>query len=870
MLLRQWRRAASLTQEELAERAAMSVETVSALERGISRSPHRATITSLADALALEGEDRARLLSAARPDQGSPIPEAADARPEAAPAHPSTPSPAIGSLAQAVMGLHESPLLGRVKDLEVVRRLLLTRTARLITLVGPAGVGKTSLALEVSRAATSHVADGVIFVDLSTVRNPDQVPLVVGESLGFKDLESSLLFQRLQAYLAERELLLILDNVEHVLPAVAELAELLLAAPRLTLLTSSREPLHLRSEQVFHVTPLALPDLDTLLPPEEVAQVPSVALFVRRAQAINPDFALDGDNAEAVAELVVRLDGLPLAIELAAARTSLLSPQMILERLGQRLSLLRWRAHDLPERQQTLRSAITWSYDLLSREEQVLFRRLGIFAATFSLGSAETIAEPLGVDVLEGLASLVDKSLVQVQSRDLEDVRYLLLESMREFARERLVEAGELEEAERRRAFSYVDRAEQAEPELTGPKQGLWFKRIEWGLGDVRAALRWLLDHDDGERALRLATALGYFWEVRGYTAEGRRWLEQALARAPEADPGLRARGLSWLGFLLIWSADEPEYPTAVLTEALELARAVQDRATIARSLMHLGVLDHLIEQWDRSRGELDEAMTYWRDIGNTWGIASTLLYRGGIELRQEHYHDATRLLEESLARFRAMNDESALLWVLFSLAYTAGEQGNLLGAVTYLHELLHLSEETQNRRHLYLCGLGVLYRLRDQGDPEQLARLVGAMHQLREVMGIGWGKIISAAIPFLPIASEVLRTRLGQEAVEAALAQGRALSFPQTAALIGDVLDAAAQWDAAEKAAHAEGSTLLSPREQDVLRLVAEGLTNKEIARRLILSEHTIKSHLTSLFNKLGADSRAQAVAIAAQRDLL
>ena len=222
------------------------------------------------------------------------------------------------------------------------------------------------------------------------------------------------------------------------------------------------------------------------------------------------------------------------------------------------------------------------------------------------------------------------------------------------------------------------------------------------------------------------------------------------------------------------------------------------------------------------------------------------------------------------MARLRAINDESALLWVLFSLAYTAGEQGNLSEAVAYLQELLRLSTETKNRRHLYLCGLGVLYRLRDQGDPERLTRLVGAMHQLREMMGIGWGKIVSTAIPFLPIASEALCTRLGHEAFEAALAQGRALSFPQTAALIGDVLGAVAQGDAAKKLSHEKASTLLSPREKDVLRLVAEGLTNKEIARRLNLSEHTVKSHVTSLFNKLGVDSRAHAVAVAAQRDLL
>jgi non-specific serine/threonine protein kinase len=870
MLLRQWRRAASFTQEELAERAGMSVETISALERGVSRSPYRATIASLADGLGLDQDDRTRLLAAARSESVSPSPPAGPDQVEAARAHPLALPPATGSPAHAVTGRHVSPLLGRARELELVRQLVLGSTARLVTLVGPAGVGKTSLALEVSHVAGSHFIEGSVFVDLATVRDPAKVLMVVGERLGFKDLESSILLQRLQVYLAERELVLILDNVEHVLPAVAELAEVLLASPRLTLLATSREPLHLRAEQIFHVPPLALPDLEMLLSLEVLAQVPSVALFVRQAQAINPDFALEENNAQAVAELVVRLDGLPLAIELAAARTSLLSPHMILDRLGQRLSLLRWQAHDLPERQQTLRSAIAWSYELLSPQEQLLFRHLGIFAASFSLGGAESVIEPLGVDVLEGLASLLEKSLVQVYGPEGDTVRYVLLESIREFARERLVDAGELEDAERRRALSYVARAERAEPELTGPQQRVWFNRVEWGHEDVRGALRWLLDHDEGERALRLATALGYFWEVRGYTAEGRRWLEETLERADGADPGLRARGLSWLGFLLIWSADEPAYPTDILTEALEVARAVQDRETIARSLMHLGVLDHLIEKWDRSRRELDEAMAYWRDLGNTWGIASTLLYRGGIELRQGHFQEATRLLEESLARLRAMNDESALLWVLFSLAYIAGEQGNLSEAVTYLQELLQLSEEAQNRRHLFLCGLGALYRLRDQGDPEQLARLVGAMHQLREMMGIGWGKIVSAAIPFLPIASEALCTRLGHEAFESALGHGRVLSFPQMASLVGDVLDAGDQSDASEKATDEHRSTILSPREQDVLQLVAEGLTNKEIARRLILSEYTIKSHVTSLFNKLGVDTRAQAVAVAAQRDLL
>jgi len=547
---------------------------------------------------------------------------------------------------------------------------------------------------------------------------------------------------------------------------------------------------------------------------------------------------------------------------------------MVLERLGQRLSLLRWQAQDLPQRQQTLRSAIAWSYNLLSFEEQALFRHLGVFAGSFSLQAAEAIAEPLEVEPLEVLASLVDKSLVQVQGRDLDIVRYVLLDSIREYALERLEEAREMEEAGRIHALYYLALAEQAEPELTGREQGAWFGRVEWAHDNLRAALRWLRERDEYDLALRLASALGYFWVARGYMAEGGRQLEDVLTKATPrgypADPRLRARALSRPGILLIWLADEVEGPTAALTEALELARSVQDTLTVAQALSSLGVLGLFTKEWARSRGYLEEALTYWEGAKDAWGIAYALLYLGATEFRRGHHQEAVRLLDDSVARYREMGDVSARGLGLIWLVYAAGEQGDISRATEYMSELIQLSNRAQDRRLLYLSGAGVVWLLREQGDAEQLARLLGAIQQLREMMGIDRGRIFYTSV-VLSITTEALRNRLDHEAFEATLAEGSSLFFEQMAALIGEVLHRAARIGASEKAARGpRGPSLLSPREQEVLRLMAQGLSNKKIAKKLIIAESTAKFYVTGVFNKLGVDTRAHAVAVAAQRGLL
>ncbi|HYM97552.1 MAG TPA: LuxR C-terminal-related transcriptional regulator [Candidatus Sulfotelmatobacter sp.] len=767
------------------------------------------------------------------------------------------------------------PIFGRAQELELIHQLLVGGTSQLLTLVGPAGVGKTRLALEAVTRFGDAFRDGAWFVDLTSLSDPSAVPAAVAESLGLTDAGRMPEVERLAAYLQEREMLLILDNFERVLPAAAVLEHLLATAPGLRLLVTSREALHLRREQTLPVPPLALPDPNHLLPLEKLAQVPSVALFLQRARMMDPGFHLTNEHAGAVAELVVHLDGLPLAIELAAARISLLSPRMLLERLGERLSLLRWEAQDIPERQQTLKGAIAWSYDLLTSDEQMVFRSLAVFAGGFTLEGVEAVVASPDISratasssmVLDGIGSLVDKSLVGREDDGMGGYRFRLFESVREFALAQAKDHSEEERLRRGHADYYLRLAERAVPELVRPQQGQWFARLEHEHENLRSALGWLIDHGEGELALRMATALSWFWEARGYVAEGRRQLKAALDGAPNADARLRARALSGLGSLLVWVGwidSGVDQSRAVLTEALQLARSVHDTEAMARSMRSLGVLARHTGDLEAARRYLNEALTYWRDAGNTWGTANALLHLGAMELYDGHHQEATRVLEESLAASREIGDVFsgglALVWLVFA----AGEQGDVAGGVARLHELLDVSNEVQNRRLLYLCGVGVAWVLRDRADPKQLARLLGSVDQLSQMMGLELGRGFYASIA-ISKATETLRGKLGT--FEAALAEGRSFTFAETASIIAEILDGVQTASAARGEAKAGG---LSPREQEVLRLVAEGLSNKDIGKRLFVSEGTVKTHVTSVFNKLGVETRAQAVAVAANHGLL
>ncbi len=447
-----------------------------------------------------------------------------------------------------------TPLIGRERELAQVRDRLASDEFAILTLTGPGGTGKTRLALQAAADSLGRFPSGTFFVALAPISDPELVVPTIAQVLGMRVPRERALMQALSDYLAERKLLLVLDNVEHVVAAAPALAKLVAAAPGLKILASSREPLHVAGERVFPVPPLELPEVDDTW--EAVAANEAVGLFVERAQAIRPDFELTDANAPAVTAICHRLDGLPLAIELAAARVVLFPPAALLARLDERLRILTGGARDQPARHQTLRATLDWSYDLLTEPRQKLFSRLAVFAGGWTLDAAETVCNG-DLDVLDGLASLIDKSLVRLEGSE-EEPRFTMLETIREHAREKLLEAGEDEELRSRHLAWSLAFAERAEPELRGPEQKAWLDRLHAELDNFRAAFDWSQSQSETDASLRLGSALLEFWIVRADWSEGREWVELALGQPGEVDPAVRMKALSAAGELADTLSDYP------------------------------------------------------------------------------------------------------------------------------------------------------------------------------------------------------------------------------------------------------------------------------------------------------------------------
>lgn len=763
-----------------------------------------------------------------------------------------------------------TPLLGRTGELETIEQRLVRDGVRLLSLTGPAGVGKTRLALEAGAQLADHFPAGVTFVDLAPVREPGLVLPAIALALGLTDVGPRPLFERLLEYLRERELLLILDNFEQVLPAAGDIARLLAFLPALRITVTSRVPLHLRWEQTLRIVPLAVPDRDSTLPLEELVQIPSVALLVERARAQRADFIVTAQLAPLLVQLVRRLDGLPLAIELAAANLNVLPLGTIARRLDQRLQTLHWDAHDLPARQRSLHAAIGWSYDLLPPSEQRLFRQLGVFVGQASLGALEAVmGEGDEEQTLDGMISLVEKSLAlpgQPADDDPEPT-FRMLETVRQYACEQLEASGELESAGRMHAQYFVELGERADPQLRRGDQQAWYLRLESEHDNLRAALRWLLDHQEPAQALRLAGALGYFWWLRGYNAEALRWLEDGLRLASAADPTIRTRALLRTGLLLIYRGDL-QRSQVVLEEALALAEARQDRAAITQSLIYLGLRSAFAGALTEGQRVLHEALRHAEALQDDYQIGIAHSTSGYLASVQGNPQEAAVHDSAALAHFLAVGNLASATILRFHLALVLRQLDDLPGAVRLLQDGLQTSAALQNRWLLCL-GVEATVLLTGEGaDAERRARLLGAGDMLVQATGSLPDNLERVSGQSLAR----LRAQLGQHDLEAARRQGRSLLFSEIVTLAMSLLEDVARTPTSP-APSAQEHTLksaLSARETEVLQLVAEGLTSKQIGKQIFLSPKTVNYHLTSIFNKLGVESRAQAVAVALRKGFL
>jgi predicted ATPase/class 3 adenylate cyclase len=673
-----------------------------------------------------------------------------------------------------------TPLLGRDREVATVRALLLREDVRLVTLTGPGGMGKTRLGLQVAAELSDRFDDGVFFVALAPIADPGLVVPTFAQTLGLRESGARSAMESLQAYLARKQVLLLLDNFEQVVAMAPAVAELLAACPRLKALVTSRQTLRLRGEHEFPVPPLELPEAPDNL--QTLSQCAASALFIERALAVQPDFSVTQADAHAVAEICRRLDGLPLAIELAAARVKLLSPQAMLARLSRRLDLLTDGPRDLPFRQQTLRDTIGWSYDLLAPGEQTLFRRLAVFSGGWSLEAAEAVC-PVGggegIGVLEGLGSLVDKSLVRRNVVGPQrEPRFSMLETIREYGLEQLGASGEAEALRRAHAAYYLALAEEAAPYLTGSEQSIWLERLERDHDNLRAALGWARDRGDVALGLRLAGALWRFWYTRGYLSEGRGWLEDMLTLSERTDDpaigSMRTKAL--YGAATLASTQNDFNRALVLWEAsLALSREVGDKAVAASALNALGLTALQRGDMERAATLFAESLTLAREVGEPWGIARTLLSLGQTAYVQGDYARARALFEECLLLMRRAGSMSHSAVALLYLGHVAREQGQPARAVALYREGLALSQGLGDRLRLVRELEGLATALAAESHFERGARLLGAAEAEREVLGSAQHPMDRPAVE-RTVAR--LRAALGDTGFTGAWAGGRALAL--------------------------------------------------------------------------------------------
>jgi non-specific serine/threonine protein kinase len=810
--VRRYRITAGLSQEALAERAGLSVRGLSDLERGLSRVPRLDTLSRIADALELDASARETLVEAS-----GHLDLSSDAS-----ALSQSAAPLVTARAPQHLPGYLTALVGREADQGAIARLLRERSLRLLTLTGPGGVGKTRLAVQAASEFGDASGDSVVYVPLAPVSDASRVLASIAQALGVGERSDVGLFEAVTLALRAQRTLLVLDNFEHVLEAAPLVTDLLLTCPEVRIMVTSRTLLRIGGEHVYPVRPLALPSIDQEvgLTPEAASQSPAVALFLSRAQAVQPGFAITLDNVGSVVGVCRELDGLPLALELAAARIPVLPPTELLGRLKPGMALLSTGQRDAPARHRALRDAIAWSYDLLTPEQQRLFRWLGVFAGGWSLQLAETVcAEPGGVQsVFDGLAELVEHSLVQVQVPQDDAVsasRFRLLETIRDYAQVRLSTSGEAPSARRRHATAMLALVEEAEPHLLTRGREVWLRRLDLELDNIRTALAWSLTPDgDAELGQCMAGSLSWFWYLRGHLNEGEQWSDRLIAAgtSTEYTPGSarvhNSRGgtaimlgdaagarpylaetvrLYRLGedprlplglalfAITLTSLGQPREAIELLRECASLAAAAGSEWFEAYALTNQGAATLQLGQAAEAEELYRHSLSLFSMVDDPWGRGIALRALAGLAADRANYAEARPLYARAVDTFRETRDTRGLAQALLGLAKAALRDGAAEAAGKALREALGYWQELGISAGVVRCLAGLAAVAASERQPQRAARLHGAASRFARSYGVVFSAADRADQQRL---ADELRQQLGADGFEAESARGATLSL--------------------------------------------------------------------------------------------